>query len=567
VEDFVAPEDRDVRPSRDSGVQNIDKVIIRGDGRRVPLEVSVVPVNIQGRRAVVTFFRDVSERRRAHEALERSESRVRRLIELAPDAIWIIDRSRLLFVNPATVKMFGYDSVEQVLALDPREIVHPDDHIAMRERVEQMIATGQSLSPREYRTRRRDGTWGLTEVHSMPIEWEGAPALLGFARDVTARKEMEARLARNDRLTALGTLVAGVAHEMNNPLTFAMLGLEHARAMLDTLDAPAPELGRLRAVIADVDHGIQRVAGVVRQLRANSRADVKEPEPVSLEAVVASALRIAGNELRHRAFVLMEVATVPPVMGDPQRLEQVVLNLLVNAAQALPDGRPENEIRVVVRAECDAIVIEVVDNGPGVPAEALPRVFEPFFTTKTADVGLGLGLSICHDIVTAHRGTITVESEPHRRTVFRVRLPRAPQPLAAAPAPTAASSPPVAARRYRRRVLVIDDERQLCTMIQQMLVEECDVDVVQSAEAALVQLADASPSYDVVLCDLMMPEMTGMDLHELVSRERSELAGRFVFMTGGAFTPRAGEFLKRVSARIVDKPFNRRALRAAVGLG
>jgi PAS domain S-box-containing protein len=542
-------------------------VVITGDGRRVPLEVSVVPVTIEGRRAVVTFFRDVSERWRAHEALERSEVRLRRLIELAPDAIWITDGRRLLFVNPATAKMLGYDDVEQVLALDPRDIAHPGDHQAMGDRAAQALATGQPLPPREFRSRRRDGTWVRTEVHAIPIEWEGAPALLGFGRDVTARKEMEARLARNDRLTALGTLVAGIAHEMNNPLSFAMLGLEQARATLDTVEAPAPQLSRLRAMLADVDHGIQRVAGIVRQLRASSRPEPEEPQPVALDAVVASALRIAGNELRHRARVVIEVAAVPLVMGDAQRLEQVLLNLLVNAAQAMPEARPENEIRVVLRDAGDAgVILEVIDNGPGLAPEVLPRVFDPFFTTKAVGGGLGLGLSICHSIVNAHHGSIGVESEPYRRTTFRVALPRALRPpLVGARAPADATTPAPSGER-RRRVLVIDDEIQLCTMVQQMLGETCDVDTVHSAKAALGRLREAPLAYDVVLCDLMMPEMTGMDLHEIVSRDGGELARRFVFMTGGAFTPRAAEFVRQVPTRIMEKPFDTRALRAAVGL-
>jgi PAS domain S-box-containing protein len=582
---FLVPEERETLSAKldDAGrpsVRTFETVALSRDGRRVPLEVSVVEVAVAGRAAVVTFFRDVSQRRSAAAALDRSEIRLRRLIEQAPDAIWINDGRRLLFANPATARMLHYDTVDQVLALDPNVIVHPDDHAAMRDRSIEMLRTGDSLPPREYRVRRRDGVFINTEVHSMPIEWAGVPAILGFARDVTARKEMEARLQRSDRLAALGTLLAGIAHEMNNPLTFALLGLEQAGALLER-GGKAEDPARWRALLADIRHGVERVAGVVRQLRVSSQPDAAERDQqlVDVAVVLQSALRVAGNEIRHRAHLQVDIGQAGPVLANPQRLEQVFLNLLVNATQALPEGRTDNEIRVVLRgagaggdADNDGrICIEIVDNGVGISSEALPRVFDPFFTTKPVGVGMGLGLSICHGILTSMGGTIQVDSEPGRGARFRVSLPPAPPSTlsvrrpAAEQRPPAPAAPGAASARRRRRVLVVDDEAALCEMVRRLL-DGCDVDVALDAAAGLAQLGQPDADYDVVLCDLMMPGMTGMDLYDHVQRERPEMARRFVFMTGGAFTPRAHEFLARVEAPLMEKPFGRRALEAMVGV-
>ena len=485
----------------------------------------------------------------------------RQLIELAPDAVWINDRGRLVFANPATAHMLGYASSAEVLALDPGDFVHPEDRQAMADRSRQMITSGKSLPPYDYRVRHQDGRWLITEVHSMPIQWQGRPAILGFARDITARKEMEARLMRADRLAALGTLLAGIAHEMNNPLSYVTLAIEE---MAEALAADDGDLPQVKELLGDVRGGVQRVASIVRQLRATSRPESEERGPVDLTAVIESALRVAQNQIRHRARLAVEREQLPPLEGNAQRLEQVFLNLLVNATQALPDGRPDNEIRVRLhRAGEDQVVVEVRDNGPGIAPEVLPRIFDPFFTTKNVGVGMGLGLSICHGIVTDHGGSMTVDPQlPGGGACFRVTLPVRKRLAEAAPAAPQLLPAPAPATG-RRRVLVIDDEPVLANIIARMLRHEYQVEVVIDARVALERLLQEP--HDVVLCDLMMPAMTGMDLYEEVTRHRPELGDRFVFMTGGAFTDRASEFLSRVPNDRIDKPFNRSALKALLG--
>jgi CheY-like chemotaxis protein len=380
---------------------------------------------------------------------------------------------------------------------------------------------------------------------------------------------MEADLMRRDRLAALGTLLAGIAHEMNNPLSFVKLGVDHALGGLEAAARRPQGVAELREILEEVAQGVERVAAVVRQLRASSRPEVERRGPVDLRKVLESAIRVVHNEMRHRARLTTTLGEVPLVDGNAQRLEQVFLNLLVNATQALPEGRPGNEIAVAAgRAPDGQAVVEVTDNGGGIAPEVLPRIFDPFFTTKQVGVGMGLGLSICHGIVTSHGGSIKVDCKGGR-TTFRVALP-AHQAGATAPEASAPRGPVVApaAAGRRQRMLIVDDEPALGEIIRRRLRSECDVDVVTDGREALVRIGHATEApYDLVLCDLMMPEMTGMELHAVVSRSHPGVERRFVFMTGGAFTPRASQFLSEVKNQCLEKPFDLEVVRTLLGSG
>jgi len=565
---FLTPEERAIRqsaPPADPALRptrTIETAVVTGDGRGVPVEVTLAPITLEGESIIVIFFRDITTRREALEAVRRSQERSRLLFELAPDAVWVNDGARLLYVNPGAAKMLGYDTVDEVLAIDPRRIVHPDDHEAMISRTREMMRTGQPLPSYEYRTCRKDGTVLVTEVQSMPIEWDGRKALLGVARDVTARKEMEARLVRSERLAALGTLLAGIVHELNNPLAYTLLGVDQALAQLERIPF-SPETAALGELLREVRGGTQRVASIVGQLRSTSQPDATDRDAIDLRAVIQAALRVAGNEIRHRARLVTELDEVPRISGSAARLEQVVLNLLVNAAQSFAAAGTDNEIRIrLARGHDDKVIVEVSDNGAGIPAEVLPRIFDPFFTTKAVGVGMGLGLSICHNIVTAHAGTLDVDSAPGLGTRFRLTLPVR-QETGAAHVPAEASGPAARAPR-RRRVLIVDDEAPLAAMLGRMLEDDFDFQIASSAQKALDVLRGGGSLFDVVLCDLMMPQMNGMDFYRAVAELLPELVERFIFMTGGAFTPWAAEFLASSRRPCLEKPFDYRTLRATL---
>jgi CheY-like chemotaxis protein/anti-sigma regulatory factor (Ser/Thr protein kinase) len=283
---------------------------------------------------------------------------------------------------------------------------------------------------------------------------------------------------------------------------------------------------------------------------------------VAPEAALESAIKLAGNVLRHRAALVRDYGTDTNVSANAARLEQVFLNLLVNAAQAFPDDRPRpGVIKVSTRAEGPhRVLVEIADDGPGIPAADLPRVFEPFFTTKPDGIGTGLGLAISRTIIDSFGGDISVRCPPEGGTTVSVRLP------AAEGAPTNEATPtppPVPAPLVRGRLLIVDDEVRLASVLLTLLGDHHDVQVATGAEEALAVLRSGA-DFDVVLCDLMMPVMTGMDLHEVVSRERPDLARRFVFLTGGAFTERAAAFVARRDVVVILKPFDLAQVEAAI---
>jgi CheY-like chemotaxis protein len=273
-------------------------------------------------------------------------------------------------------------------------------------------------------------------------------------------------------------------------------------------------------------------------------------------------MTMAGAEIRHRARLVRDFGETPLIEANEGRLGEVFLNLLVNAAQALPDGAAQDhEIRVVTRGAGDKVKVEIHDTGSGIAPEDLSHLFEPFFTTKPPGVGTGLGLSICHGIVTRMGGTIEVASQPGRGSSFTVTLPIGTASSADDAKPPAAAQIP--ARTGRARVLAIDDDPMVLAAIRRTLGEH-EVVSLDDGRQALTLLA-GDRAFDVILCDVMMPNLSGVELHEQLAAVAPLLQQRVVFLTGGAFTERTRDFLDRVPNRRLDKPFDIAELRALVG--
>jgi CheY-like chemotaxis protein len=281
---------------------------------------------------------------------------------------------------------------------------------------------------------------------------------------------------------------------------------------------------------------------------------------VELGPVLQSCINMAWNEIRHRARLERDFDRAPAVLGNEARLAQVFVNLLVNAAQAIPEGAAErNAIRVAARAAGDGlVVVEIRDTGQGIPPENLGRIFEPFYTTKPAGMGTGLGLSICKDIVESLGGRIDVESEPAVGTSVRVLL-RAAEVQPPAPAP-----PPAPPPLPRRRVLVVDDEPLIGAALRRALDREHDVTLVASARAGL-DLVRRRQHFDAVVCDILMPEMGGPEFHRELQALDPALARHTLFLTAGAFTAAARAFLELPDVTWLEKPFELDGLRSALG--
>jgi CheY-like chemotaxis protein len=362
-------------------------------------------------------------------------------------------------------------------------------------------------------------------------------------------------------MTSMGTLAAGVAHEINNPLAATMANLEFARRELQPLGEHVPNLAETLDALKDASETADRVRLIVRDLKVFTRADEERRAPVDVRLVLESAVRMVWNEIRHRATLQRKYDDIPPVLANEARLGQVFLNLLVNAAQAIPEGHAEANV-IGLRVATDAagrVVVEVRDTGVGIPPAVRDHVFEPFYTTKAVGVGTGLGLAICQRIVAEMEGEIGLDSEVGQGTTFRVTLPAATAKAAAAlPVPTPVS-------RRRGHILVVDDEMPVARAIARALGLFHQVATVGSGREALATLRGGA-TFDLILCDIMMPEMTGAELHAELVSSMPETAATMVFMTGGAFTPAARDFLDRVTNERVEKPIDMKGLLELINL-
>jgi len=498
--------------------------------------------------------------------VSRLEDQVRELraaLEDAAEAICRIDADgRVVSVNRAFCLFFGYT---------PDEIIGRSWEVAVsgadRPLVRADLRTAADKVDREVHGARKDGTPFDMQLAVVPVADGSASRPKGhylYIRDLTERRRMENQLIFAGRMAAVGTLAAGVAHEINNPLAYIVANIDFVRHQMTTFasriartSASSGDLGHAMdeagEALAEARQGAERVRNIVRDLRVFARGDEEQSGPVALRRVLDSSINIAWNEIRHRARLVKDYGDTPMVEGNESRLGQVFLNLLLNAAHAIPEGETErNEIRVSTRTDGRGhAVVEIRDTGTGIAAEIRDKIFDPFFTTKSASEGTGLGLWICSGILSALGGDIGVDSDIGRGSSFRVTLP----PVGIEAPVAAASSPVSEAEAPGGRLLIVDDEPMILGALRRAFSSDYKVTCVGDGKRALERVR-AGDRYEAILCDLMMPEMTGMDLYAELARSVPEQADRVVFVTGGAFTARAREFLERVPNARVEKPID-----------
>jgi PAS domain S-box-containing protein len=459
--------------------------------------------------------------------------------------------------------LLGY-SERELLAARFDTVTHPDEVALDHEHDRRMLAGEVDSYQREKRYLHKSGrlVWVLASV-SLVRGATGAPSyFIVQAQDTTERHHAEEELARQrearyqaEKLAAMGSLLAGVAHELNNPLAVVM----GQATMLRQAAAGGPLETRAQRIVKAAD----RCARIVRNFLALARQRKPEQREVRLNEVVEEAVELLAYPLRvDEVSVTLDLdAELPVLQADPQQLHQLVVNLVSNALQALREVSTPRQLRCTTRHDRarGRIFIEVADNGPGVLPENQARVFEPFFTTKPIGQGTGLGLSLCRGIVEGHGGSIRLESAPGEGTVFRIELPITP------PEPPKVPERSAAVRTTPRTILVIDDEPDFLELMIEVLSNDGhQIDTTSSGLMALEKLQERS--YDVILSDIRMPGLDGPGLFRALERRQPELCRRMIFLTGDTVNSETQEFLQKTGAMMLAKPCAPSDLRRAIQL-
>lgn len=479
-------------------------------------------------------------------AIERChrEQQLHDIIRQNCDAMIVVDESGLIrLANPAAEDLFGSQQ------LTGENFGYP----VQADTTTELTILGRD-EPR------------LAEMRTAETVWGGEPAILASLRDITDRKradDLQRRLWHADRLTAVGQLAAGVAHEINNPAAFVLSNVRIIDEELERLQSNLGEDGQatidaqqlldLRLMLKDCREGVTRIGRIAKDLRIFSRIEGDEIEEVELNDLVRAAHRMTSTETRHRATVELDLHPLPLVAADRSKLMQVLTNLLVNAAQAIDEGTPDDaRILVSSRHVDNEVRIAVSDTGSGIEQQNLERVFDPFFTTKPRGVGTGLGLPLSADIVRKHGGKLTVDSEVDVGTTVTITIPIDSE-LSATLGKRKKKAPSNVTRRWR--LLIIDDEVALLRVMKRQLKRDHDVVTARNAEVGLDIIA-SSPPFDAIVCDLMMPDVDGVNFYQRLQASDPDAARRVIICSGGAFLPKARSFLESVEAPVLGKPFD-----------
>lgn len=521
------------------------------DGRREVWLSSKAPIlNDAGEVDFVTTVAiDITERVEAEQALRQSELYFQSIVEGHPLPVWMVDveSGEILYESPAAAKLLGLDWPAKETRSAASYYAKQSDRLVFLRR----LRDRGEVHDLELQAKKADGTVFWVSLTSRLVRYQGRDVAITSIIDLTERRAFQEELAhqrealhQSEKLSALGELLAGVAHELNNPLSVVV---GQALLLTETADDAKTE-ARARKIGKAAD----RCARIVKTFLAMARQQPVESRAMELNETIEAALDVTAYALRASDVeVSLDLAEgLPPVWADPDQIGQVMTNLIVNARHALEEIEPPRRLRIASfhRPVSDEVVIEVEDNGPGVPEAIRGRIFEPLFTTKDVSSGTGIGLTLCHRIVAAHGGRIGLESGAGKSSVFVIWLP-AMRPDQGRTVASAGELPGAAALS----VLVIDDEVEVAEILSEILeVEGHEVAVANSGEAALERLAKSH--YDIVLSDLRMPGLDGPRLFEIFEDERPDLVSRTAFITGDSLSPGIQAFLDEVGRPFIEKP-------------
>jgi two-component system NtrC family sensor kinase len=509
------------------------------------------------------FSRDLTE-------MKRSEALNAAIAASALDCIIVADEAgRIVEFNPAAERTFGHARSAAI----GRPIGDLIGSEALRARLEagvpRFLQTGQEplLGRRiEVEAVRADGSRFPAELAIAEVRLADRRLFTGYLRDLTASRAAAAEIGRQrealmqaEKLAALGSLLAGVAHELNNPLSIVLAGTLMLQEDLEAagLAEPAGRAERVRTAA-------ERCARIVRSFLAMARQQAVQRRPVAVGPLVDSVLELLTYGLRSDGIEVVRDTPpgLPPLLGDADQLHQVLANLLTNARQVLAGQAGARRIRITARCQGDLVELAVADNGPGIPPAIRGRIFEPFFTTKSAGSGTGIGLAVSRGLVEALGGTLELAeaAEEGRGARFVLRLPRALEDPAPVPPPEREAAAPAAPATggAARAALIVDDEAEVAAVLAEILGGlgyRCDHAATGREARRLLSADDGQAGYDVILCDLRMPDMGGAALYAWLEKHRPALCGRIAFVTGDTLGRGAGAFLARSGRPVLEKPF------------
>lgn len=499
-------------------------------------------------------------------ALRESESRYRSLVEMSPSTILVVQDDQVVFVNQTACSLWGRESIQELMEVEIAELFDPWrsqillDHLHRGEGFDSIDAWVKRGEP--------DSAVPV-EVVGEPIHFEGAGAMQLMITEAGEKKALMARRVRMDRLVVMGTMAATVGHEINNPLSYVYANLDFVVEELEDLwlDAKVKRLDEatrndVMAALRSAREGTERIRAVVDSIQNFSRLDDGSEEPTLVADPLKSSLRIARSKLERDVDLQIDIRPTEPVPMSASRLGQVFLNILINAVQALAEVPPTRDepkrLEVRTRQQGEEVIVEIVDNGPGIEEHVCRHIFEPFVSTKAGEEGTGLGLAICHEIVEAGGGTIEVESTPGEGSLFRIVFPTAEEM-----ATQSLEFIPMGAGEESGRILIVDPEPTLGHSLKRVLQSQHEVMAV-STKGEAVDLMSQARTFDVILCDLRLHGGMGHDLFRWVEDNAPQHWGKLVAMTPNRITQQTRQYLKRLPNPWVAKPFDINRLRAII---
>ncbi len=491
------------------------------------------------------------ENSRLYQAVQSSEARYRTIFANASDMVLLLDTNwRIISGNQRSA---------QILAMTPDDLVgQPLQRWCLLQewptiaQALQRVAQGLPQPPFTISLQRTAYELATVELNAQRLDANDQPMIVCIGRDLTERRRLEQQLIQSDKLSALGQLVAGVAHELNNPLT-SISGYAQLLLRNRTLNE------EIRADLEQIRQQAERAGRIVRNLLMFAREHKPERLATQINEVIQSTLALQAYQLRvDNITVQLDLdPELPSTVADPHQLQQVLLNLITNARQAMNErgsGILTIRTRRYEAADGRYIEVSISDSGIGIPAQYLDKVFNPFFTTKPVGQGTGLGLSICYGIIQEHQGQIWIESREGVGTTVFIRLPIV-EASAGAPTPSSTATATDAESGPQQRVLVVDDEESVLRMLQRLLGElGHQTTVVSDVDSALRELA--THPYDLVITDLRMPQKSGFDLSEEIRRSYPHLAERIIFISGDTLSTLKPHQKEQLHGRLLSKPFS-----------